>query len=445
MNTLAVYQVFILMGLIIVLSFLSTTFFRWTRIPSSLLLIFVGIFLNYGQDVFSIEVLRSIAPVFGAFALLLVLLEAGLELDMRLFVKSIGPAILFGTVTYFASIIALSWVLKTYFHYELALGLLLALVSVGGSPAILLPIVRGMHINETDKAFTDLECTVTEILGLILTVSAIPILLPTLLPTTPPFKIESLFVFGGYKLFIVFVEALFAPVILGMLWSRVLSKAGDKPLWPMLTIGVALLIYGITELLQGKGALNVFVFALVIGNATAIREFIAALFSKTGYAKQKLKRALNFFVGDHFAQVRHVSLEISFFVRTFFFVYLGAIVEFSSFTLQVCFIVLLLTFLPMAVRYLFSILLSPIKKIHLPPISLSTFLLPRGLANVLAAFAILVYANKINLPTELANSLDEMFIAPVFGVVMISNIILPFFLLFRKETELLETKVETLG
>jgi len=433
------------MGLIIVLSFISTSFFRWTRVPSSLLLIFVGIFLSFWQAFDHATLLRTIAPIFGAFALLLILLEAGLELDIRLFIKSIGPALLFGILTYLISAVSIIWLLQEYFEYNLATAILLALISVGGSPAILIPIIRGMRIEKQNKAFLDLECTITEILGLILTISLIPLLVPSLLPTTPEFYLKGLVYTGSYKLLMVFLGALFVPVILGMIWSRVLSYAGDKPLWPMLTIGVALLIYGLTELLGGKGALNILIFAIVIGNARFIRVSLTKLMTKLQLSGAGIKKFLSFFVGEHFAQVRHVSLELSFLVRTFFFVYLGIIVDFSDFNFRVFLIVGLITFFPMIVRFIFAKIGNFIPKFNLPAPNLLTFLLPRGLANALAAFAIIAYAIKVQLPDDISFPLDQTIIAPVFGVIILSNIILPFFLFFRKETECLEEKVETLG
>lgn len=440
MKSITVHEIFIAMGLIIVISFLSSAFFRRIKIPNPILLILVGIFLSLWKTPLDMNLLQSIAPAFGSFALLLILLEAGLDLDIRHFFKSIGPSILFGTFSYLISISAIIYILKFYFEYTFLNSILLALVSVGCSPSILMPILRGMNIQKEMKTFLDLECTTTEVLGLILTVSSIKFLLPTL--NGSPLVMKNFLFDSGNKFLIIFILAIFVPVILGMLWSRLLSYAGERPLWPILTIGVALLLYGLTESVGGKGALNVLIFGLVVGNARIIRAFFIKTFSKFFWYNEKI---LSFFVGQHFAKVHHISREFSFFVRTFFFVYLGLIVDFSQFNLKILFIVSVLTFLPMLTRYGLAYLFIRLRIMELPPIGLITYLTPRGLANALIAFAIINYAQQIYLPEKFLNPLYTSLMPPVFGVILLSNIVLTIFLIFRKETKLLQTKLENLG
>ena len=432
LKSITVQEIFIVMGLVIVVSFLATTFFRRTKIPNSIILILIGIGLTFWKNPIDLEILRAIAPTFGSFALLLILLEAGLDLDMRHFFKSIGPAIVFGTLSYVFGVALITWTLKSYFAYSMLNSFLLSLVSVGCSPSILMPILKGMNIEQNQKTFLDLECTVTEVLGLILTISFIPYLLPALNGT--PWLFKSLLFSSSHKFLIIFVIAIFVPVILGMLWSRLLSFAGERPLWPILTIGIALLLYGATESLGGKGALNVLIFGLVVGNARIIRIFFIKMVSKLKWIGQKGEQFLSFFVGQNFAKVQHISRELSFFVRTFFFVYLGVIVDFSQFSKNIFLIVCALTFLPMFVRFLLAYFFIRMNIFQLPSTGLIVYLSPRGLANALIVFAIIDYAQQINLPSNVIASLQISLIAPVFGVVILSNLVLTFYLILRKET-----------
>ncbi len=434
MNSIKVHQVFIAMGLIIVISFLGSTFFRKTRIPNSILLILIGIVLNFWKSPFDVEILRSFAPAFGSFALLLILLEAGLELDLRHFFKTILPASLFGISSYILGVSIITWILNAYFNYSMLNSLLLGLVCVGCSPSILMPILDGMSLEKSQKTFLDLECNVTEVFGLIITLSCIPFLFPVMNGT--PVELSTLLYASALKLFKTGIIALIVPVILGMIWSRLLSYAGERPLWPVLTIGITLLLFGATESLGSKGALNVLVFGLVVGNARIIRAFFVRLFAKLGFHEKK-GNLLSFFVGEHFAKVHHISRELSFFVRTFFFVYLGAIVDFRKFNIDIIIVSCILTFVPMLSRLVLALSLFRWKKFNLPSTNLLFFLTPRGLANALIVFATIDYAHRIFMSSENLSILRETLITPVFGVIILSNLVLTFFLIFRDESQLL--------
>ena len=431
MKSIHVHEIFILMGLIIVISFLGSTFFRKTRIPNSILLIMIGMALNLWKNPIDLNVLQSLAPIFGSFALLLILLEAGLEFDMRNFLKSIGPSVVFGTLSYVLGVSAILFILKNYFQYSFLNSLMLGMVSVGCSPSILMPILKAIPMDKNHKAFLDLECNVTEVLGLILTISFMPFLLPSL--NGASVNLHDIFVASSHKFLIIFVIALFVPVIVGMIWSRLLSFAGERPLWPILSIGVTLLLYGATESLGGKGALNVLIFGLVVGNARIIRLFFVKLFTRMGFTGKISAFFLSFFVGQHFAKVQHISREFSFFVRTFFFVYLGIIVDFSKFNMAVFFVACVLTLAPMFVRYFLGHFFQKINLFPVPAVNYLVFLTPRGLANALIVFAVIDYAQQMNFIPTVFVSLRETLITPVFGVIILSNLLLTFYFIFRKE------------
>jgi cell volume regulation protein A len=434
MNGFHVHEIFILMGLILVISFLASSFFRSTRIPNPIVLIVLGIGLHAWKNSLDLSILQSLAPAFGSFALLLILLEAGLDFDIRNFFKSIGPAVLFGTSYYLLGDLALYWLLKSYFHNPTLPSILLALVSVGCSPSILMPILKGMSFSQSQKAFLDLECNVTEVLGLVLTLCFIPFLLQTL--QGQPLLLSNLIYASGYKLFHIIVIALCLPVTLGMVWSRLLSYAGERPLWPILTIGITLLLYGASESWGGKGALNVLLFGLVVGNARIIRAFFVKTISKLKLNQRVGELFLSFFVGQNFAKVQHISREFSFFVRTFFFVYLGAIVEFSQFNLTVTFVVCAITFVPMLVRFALAFAFRTSNVFELPSLQELVFLTPRGLANVILVFAILDFASRNTAFAGSVSFLRETLVPPVFGVIMLSNIIVTGYLILRKPTPL---------
>ena len=79
---MTVAVLFALMGGVILLGFLANLLFRVTKIPSVLLLIAIGVVLGPVTGWIRSEALLAIAPFFGAAALLVILFEGGLELEI---------------------------------------------------------------------------------------------------------------------------------------------------------------------------------------------------------------------------------------------------------------------------------------------------------------------------------------------------------------------------
>ena len=86
----------------------------------------------------------------------------------------------------------------------------------------------------------------------------------------------------------------------------------------------------------------------------------------------------------------------------------------------------------MIVRFLIAVFVLQLKLFELPPVTEIVFLTPRGLANVLIVFAIIQYASLNLALGKSINILQETLIPSVFGVIMMSNMILTFYLVFRK-------------
>ena len=73
---------FALVGSVILVGFLANLLFRVTKIPSVLLLVGLGVVLGPVTGLIRTDALLAIAPFFGAAALLVILFEGGLELEI---------------------------------------------------------------------------------------------------------------------------------------------------------------------------------------------------------------------------------------------------------------------------------------------------------------------------------------------------------------------------
>lgn len=430
-----VNEIFVLMGIIIVASFLGATFFRKTRIPNPILLIGVGIALGQLNTDFNLVLLQDIAPFFGSFALLLILLEAGLDIDLSHFFQNFGRSLAFGALSFILAVAACYFILRELLNLTQIQALILSSVSVGASPAILVPVIKSLNLDEKTRTFFDLECTVTEVFGLILTVVLVPFILPAI--DGRAIEISDILSKAGQKFFYIGLLALFIPTILGLIWGRLLSLAGERPLWSVLTIGMALLLFGLTESGGGKGALNVLVFGMVIGNGPNIFKKMRQIVSRLVKRRGPRRFLIGTFIGQHHVEFHSVSRELSFLVRTFFFVYLGIIVDFSNLSQETMVIALALTITPIFVRFMLGWSSQQLVPAAKEDLALFAALSPRGLANAVAAFSVISAIEALSLPPDFKEKWQALIVTPVFGVILLSNILMTVYLILGKKAEAL--------
>lgn len=438
--TIAVHHVFFLLGLIVVVSFLGTVFSKTLRLPIPVMLIAIGILVGQWHGGLDLGALRVIAPYFGALALILILLEAGLEIPLKSFFANFGQALLFGSIAYFAALFAIAFALHGVLDFPLPLSFLVGAVSAGASPAILLPVLKGMGMEEKDRTLLDLECTVTEVLGLVMAIVSAPYLLESLATGADP-SVSVIFSSSLQKFGMILVLGLTLPLIVGLTWSRLLSFSEEQRLWPILSVGVTFLLYGVTETLGGKGAISVFIFGLVLGNARSLSRGIylqsARLFSPSSRVSSFLRRLFS----EKSESVKRTSEELSFFVRTFFFVYLGFLFDFSSFSLQVIAVTIVAALVPMFIRFFLARVSGKVGLLDGHMQVPLTFLFPRGLANAVAAFTIVAEGARLPNAQALPQGWENLIISPAFGVILISNLILSVYLVTLKKRDLISGQI----
>lgn len=105
-----------------------------------------------------------------------------------------------------------------------------------------------------------------------------------------------------------------AGLIGGVLWYFALRRLRGQPFTYMVTLAIAFLLYSLVESAGGSGPVSALLFGLTLGNEQHI-----------AYMLKHEDRGVHF---DEMMKSFHG--EISFFIRTFFFVYLGAIVTISD-------------------------------------------------------------------------------------------------------------------
>ena len=359
MDVFSSYNLIIEASIILILSFIFNGISKKTNIPSVLLLIFLGVILQFVLSYFTSDTVDFFPAleVLGIIGLIMIVLEAALELELKReklwpILKSMAVALL-GLIgsAYLAALILYQFVpdmsMQSAWLYATPLSIL--------SSAIIIPSVSGL--SEKKKEFHIYESTFSDIMGIMMFYFLVGGLSP-----------ESGGGVGGFALNIVLtiVISIIASYAIILVFQEIKSQAKL-----FLLIAVLLLLYAIGKQLHLSSLLIILIFGLVIANMKLFFKGKFAIFLN----HEKAHRIYH--------ELHIVTLETAFVVRTFFFVIFGLTIAVSSlFSISVALISLLMILSIYVIR--FVVLRVFYGKDILPQL----FIAPRGLITVLLFYAI---------------------------------------------------------
>jgi len=393
-------------GAIILLGFLGSLLFERTKVPDILILIFIGLILGpimayFGYVVIPKSTLDAIAPIFSALALVIILFDGGLNLNLEKTMQKLGIAILHTGIAFIGTMVVTAIIAFYFLNMDIVIGLLFGAILGGVSSAVVIPIMAGASANEDTKILLTLESVLTDVLCIVTALIFIEVLKGSNMDTGVLIQ----------QLLADFVIAAFIAFLFGVMWLLILKKLEGKPFSFMITIAALLLLYAVAEFIQVSGAIAALVFGLVLSN----KDEIARILKVRG----------SFVFDEH---IRQFHSEVSFLIRTFFFVYLGITFVFSigegSFSnlapfipasiadvpIYVFILLMAVIFVGMlVVRYIAATVTVNIQKESKPDKSYIYSMLPRGLAAAVLAqlpFNIPEFTESITaagIPLPLAN------------------------------------------
>ncbi len=360
-----------LLGGLLILSYVADIFFATTRVPGVVILIGIGVLLGPLLRFLPGADLLKMAPYFGAVALVVILFEAGLGLDL----DESAHGLLAAAVLAFVSFLLTAGLLTAIARFFLGLpwASAAALGSLLGVPssAVVVPLAARLNLRPDLKTVIVLEAAIADVLGILGAEIAMeasgttPVVVLILRRTFVGFTIGALVAFG-----------------VGLFWNRLLRRlqeGGASHLGEVLTFGVALLLDGIVQTLGGASAISIVAFGLVLANEPTIMERILRrpLLPENEVLFHQLKHGVERFAG-----------QLTFLVRTFFFVFLGAVVSWQGIGLKPALAAILFLLTVLLVRPLCVLGASRTQLLTLG--RQETFevssLFPRGLVTAVLAF-----------------------------------------------------------
>lgn len=353
---------FIVVALILFIGFFGESLFEKSKIPDVILLILVGIFLGSVLQWTSSDSFNQIAPYFTTFALLFLLFEAGINTDIRSFIKTAprGLALSFlGFVTAFAAVVGIGLALG----YSLVLSLFMGTILAGVSSAVVIPIIKNMQLNNSTKLSLMFDSAFSDVLCILGTVTLVDIV-------SLGGQIDGLAI--SREIISSFLIAIAIGIIAAIIWNNVLHpRIQNHGL--VLTLAFMLMVYSVTQLFGANGAISSLVFGLILGNTKKITKFIQN--AEDGKVKKKMETSS--VLQSITKRSKDVYGELAFVIKTFFFVYLGLLIDFSnpmSFVYALLIVVGVYLLRPVVVALVFP------KMTKLQDANMLASLIPKGLA-----------------------------------------------------------------
>ncbi len=288
-------------GVVIFLGVAGEAFFKKTGIPDIAFLMILGVIIGPILGVIQADVVIQIVPFFAAVALIIIMFDGGLNLDFRHMARTAH----FASILAFVGFVISVAIVTLFAHYGLGWewmdSILLSVIVGGSSSVIVFGLVRNLRISEETKSMLSFESAVTDILATIIAF----ILFEAIL--TSQFDLNLL----GQTIGKAVVVGLILGFGVGIPWMYLTTKLGNAQHAYMLTLGILFVLFFMANTLGESGALTALVFGLMLGN------------------KQYFARHLRFKI-PRIKSDDSMHSQLTFLVRSFFFVFVGLLASFGQ-------------------------------------------------------------------------------------------------------------------
>ena len=238
-----------------------------SRLGIPALLLFLGIGMLAGSDgpggIYFDN--ASVAQSVGVLALAFILFAGGLDTEWKIVRPALGGALALSTIGVLLTAVVVAVFALLLFHVSFIEGLLLGGIISATDAAAVFSVLGARNLNLSGRLvpLLELESGINDPMAVFLTIGL------TNLLANPR---ESVF-----ALLLLFVQQMGVGAVFGLLlgWGAIYLigrlKLEEAGLYPVLTIALVLLAYGLTATLGGSGFLAVYLVGLLLGNSSVQR------------------------------------------------------------------------------------------------------------------------------------------------------------------------------
>ena len=306
-------SILIVLPLLIIFSYLFDIFARKTKFPSVILLVLTGIILRFFSSYSgysNFEFLDSLVPVLGTIGLILIVLEAALELEIKkektqIIIKGFLAAL----VILMINIILVSIFFNKVIGLEYATSVIYAIPLSIISSAVAIPSATGLITK--NKEFVVYESTFSDILGIMIFYYCIR----QAEKGEPFIGLEPIFTLIG-QIFLIIGISIAITYLLFQLIQRI-----EHHVKFFLILALLILAYEIgKDFLKLPSLVLIFIFGIFLSNFTNLIPKSLKKYIKTDDIKK-----------SDLHEFHLLTAESTFLVRTFFFLFFGFSIPLESF------------------------------------------------------------------------------------------------------------------
>ncbi len=287
-------------GVVIFSGVAGEAFFKKTGIPDVAFLMILGVVIGPVFGIIQPEAVIQIVPYFAALALIIIMFDGGLNLDLKQIIRTAHFSFTLAIVGFILSVIIVTLAVHYILDWSWLESILLGSIVGGSSSAIVFGLVRNVKISNETKNMLSFESALTDILATIIA-----------------FILFEAILVGQFDLQVL-QETLGRAVVVGLVlgfgvgipWMYVSTKLSNAQHAYMLTLGILFVLFFLANSFGESGALTALVFGLMIGN------------------RKNLAKTLRFKL-PRIALDDPTHNQLTFLVRSFFFVFVGLMASFG--------------------------------------------------------------------------------------------------------------------
>jgi len=288
-------------GVTIFLGVAGEAFFKKTGIPDIAFLMVLGVIIGPVLGIIQTDTVLEIVPYFAALALIIIMFDGGLNLDIKQIMKTAHFALVLAILGFILSMVIVTMIAHFGLGWEWLDSILLSSIVGGSSSIIVFSLVRQIRVSEETKSMLSFESALTDILATIVAFIMFEAVL------SGHFDLELLGVTFGNAVAV----GLLLGLGVGIPWMYVTTKLANAQHAYMLTLGILFVLFFLARSFGESGALTALVFGLMLGN------------------RYRLSRYLKFKLPD-ISTDDTMHNQLTFLVRSFFFVFVGLLASFGQ-------------------------------------------------------------------------------------------------------------------
>ncbi len=289
-------------GVTVFLGVAGEAFFKRTGIPDIAFLMVLGVIIGPVLGIIQPEAVSQIVPYFAALALIIIMFDGGLNLDFKQIAQTAHFALTLAVLGFLLSVTIVTLAAHFALGWLWLESILLGAIVGGSSSVVVFGLVRRVRgVSEETKSMLSFESAMTDILSTIIAF----ILFESIL--MGQFSLDLLINTLGRAVMV----GLILGLGVGIPWMYVTTKLGNAQHGYMLTLGILFVLYFMANTFGESGALTALVFGLMLGNKHHLSRF--------------LRFKLPMIESDD-----PTHNQLTFLVRSFFFVFVGLMASFGQ-------------------------------------------------------------------------------------------------------------------